>query len=114
MKGFFEEGITNAVITDYNLEFSRGFALDLWIYLDYGDTQQGFGGFVLHKTDDGFNPNGGNYAGHYITRVMQIAGVESIKDLPGKTIRVDSGSDKVKGIGHIIKDDWFYPSKDFK
>ena len=109
-----ENVITNAVITDYSLNLSRGFALDLWLYLDFGEFQQGFGGYVLHKVGDGFDPTAGNYAGYYITRVMEIAGVDKLKDLKGKTIRVDHSPNIVKGIGHIVKDDWFYPSKDFK
>lgn len=113
MKSYWDEGVINAIITDYSLDISRGFALDLWLYLDYGGFKQGFGGFVLHKVGAGFDPKGGNYAGHYITRVMEIAGVEKLKDLKGKTVRVDRSPDKVKGIGHIVKGDWFYPSKEF-
>mgnify|MGYP001816557703 FL=1 len=113
MSDYWERRISNAVITEYSLTFSRGFILDLSIYLDYGDFQQGFGGFALHKADTPLDPKGGNYAGYYITRVMQIAGVENLKDVVGKTIRVDHGPDRIYSIGHIIKDDWFNPDEDF-
>jgi len=101
----------NAVITDASINIQQGFLLDAWIYLEYKDGGQGFGGYVLY-TSSGNQP--GNYCGLFLYRVMEIAGVEKWDDLKGKTIRVRANHSGVKEIGHIIKDDWFNPKEEFK
>lgn len=102
--------ITSASITNYD----HG-VLSAWLSLDYGGTCQGFGGYSLYlpKHFKHHNVAGPNYAGHFIWRVMEVAGVSKWSELPGKTIRVRSEHSGVQAIGHIVKDDWFEPSKDF-
>ena len=76
---------------------------------------QGFGGFALYlpKSYRHHNPAGPNYAGHFIWRVMEIAGVSEWSQLKGKTIRVRQEHRTIHAIGHIVKDDWFSPAVDF-
>jgi len=45
---------------------------------------------------------------------LQIAGADSWEKIKGKTIRVSIKDGLIDGIGHIVKDDWFYPSIDFE
>jgi hypothetical protein len=45
---------------------------------------------------------------------MEIAGVDKWENMVGKTIRVQCDWSKVEAIGHILKDDWFKPSEDYK
>lgn len=109
-----ETEIKNAVITGMSLSNSDHDVLSAWLYLDYGGSVQGFGGYSLylpknfthHKKNEG-------YAGHFIYRCLEIAEVEEWSKIKGKTVRVKATHDKVEAIGHIVKDDWFCPKKDF-
>jgi len=106
--------IKNAIIESAEITDSdRGF-LDCWLQLDYGGTGQGFGGYALYLPKSFKHHKLESVAGHFIWRVMEIAGVSKWKDLKGKTIRVKAEHNKVHAIGHIVKDDWFCPSDDFK
>jgi len=95
----------NAIITSVAIENERG--LSAWLHLDYGDSGQGFGGYMLL---------GGarNYCGYFIARCLDIGGVDEWSKLRGKSIRVRIENGLIKAIGHIVKDDWFTPSIDLE
>lgn len=105
----------NAIIESVSLTTDDRGLLTSYLTLDYGCSGQGFGGFALYlpsswKHHDKYAP----YAGHWIFRLMEIAGVTNWRDIPGKTIRVKARWSEVEEIGHIVKDDWFSPKKDFE
>ena len=107
----------NAVIKSARINNDDHGLLSAWLDLDYGGAGQGFGGYCLYlpKSFTHHEPSlHSNYAGHFIWRVLEIADVTEWSRLPGKTIRVRSEHCKVHAIGHIVKDDWFCPSDDFK
>lgn len=106
--------IKNAVIESAAITTGeRGF-LDCWVFLKYSDAGgQGFGGYVLYVPKSWEYHKMESVAGHFIFRVMEVAGVTEWKDLPGKTIRVKCERSKIHAIGHIINDDWFDPKVDF-
>lgn len=105
--------IKNAVIESASLSFGeRGF-LDCWLTLDYGGGGQGFGGYTLYLPKSWRHHKLESPAGHFIFRVMEIAGVDNWDALKGRTIRVKAEHRKVHAIGHIVKNDWFCPEQDF-
>lgn len=111
--------ITNAIIENAEINIERGFILSSWLRLNYGGSGQGFGGYSLFLGKASSNhekSKNKNYAGIFISRVMEIADVESWDKLQGKTIRVEKSDEfgPIIRIGHIIKDDWFDPKEDLK
>ena len=105
----------NAIITSARITNDDHGILSAWLHLDYGGSGQGFGGYALYLPKSFEHHNDGfPFCGHFIWRVLEVAGVSDWSDLAGKTIRVKADNGKVKAIGHIVKDDWFDPSKDFE
>jgi len=106
--------IKNAIIESASINIERGL-LTAWVHLRYDAGGQGFGGYALYLPKDfKHSKNQNNYAGHFIFRVMEMADVSKWEDLKGKTVRVKSEHSKVHEIGHIVKDKWFNPSKEFE
>jgi hypothetical protein len=75
--------------------------------MDTADGNYGIGGYALYSSPK----DPANACGYFLRRVMDVVGVESWNDLPGKYIRVNISKD---AIGNIIKDDWFYPEQELK
>lgn len=107
--------IKNAIIESVTISKADRNVLDAWLFLDYGVSGQGFGGYALYLPKGFKNfTNKGDFAGHFIFRCMEIAGVDKWEEMKGKSIRVKVAQGKVEAIGHIVKDDWFSPSHDFE
>jgi hypothetical protein len=105
----------NAIIESVDITNDDHGLLTIWLHLNYGGSGQGFGGYALYLPESyKHHDKQANFCGHFIWRVMEVAGVAHWKDIVGKTIRVRSEHSKVHSIGHIVKDDWFSPSDDFK
>ncbi len=108
----------NAVIKNARISLNDRDLLDCMLELDYGGSGQCFGGYTLHLGPGYAHHNksklGPNYAGVFIERVLRMAGVDGWHQLPGRTVRVRHEHSKVHAIGHIVKDEWFNPSEEFK
>ena len=102
--------IKNAIIESATITSDDHGVLSAWVHLNYGGTGQSFGGYVLYLPE---HHELKSVAGHFIWRVMEVAGVSEWGKLSGKTVRVKAAPAGVKAIGHIVKNDWFEPAKDF-
>lgn len=100
--------IKNAVIESATISTADGY-LNCTLTLDYGGSGQAFGGYALYLPKSFKHHEVMSVAGHFIARVMEIAGVTEWSALKGKTIRVKTEHIKAHAIGHIINDDWFDP-----
>ena len=105
--------IKNAVIESARITSDSHGSLGAWLILDYGGSGQGFGGWVLYLPKSFTHHELKSVAGHFIYRVMEIAGVAEWDELAGKTIRARGDDTGIEAIGHIVKDDWFCPRDDF-
>ena len=108
--------IENAIIDSTTITVDDLGLLSARLMLDFGSGGlQEFGSdsaFVMPKT---FGCGTMEYAaGHFIRRVMQIADVERWDQLKGRAVRTTTWDDqRIKGIGHIVRDDWFFPMDDY-
>lgn len=102
--------IKNARIKSASLSTEDGRGLCGCLVLDYGNSEQGFGQFMLfHKS----NPSVA--AGFWISRCLEISECYDWSKLPGKPIRVRIGSNGlIDAIGHYLKDEWFEPKIEMK
>ena len=105
----------NAIIRGAQISCDEPGYLTVWLQLDYDGGTQAFGGWALYLPPSWKYHKVEGTAGHFIFRCMEIAGVSSWDDMPGKTLRVRKESElgKIVAIGHIVKDDWFDPQNDF-
>jgi hypothetical protein len=108
-----EYEVKNALIKRAEITTEDYGCVTVWLYLDYGGEGQGFGGYSLYLPKGNKYHSIKSFCGHFIYRVLEIAGVKKWSELEGKTIRVKASNTKVEAIGHILKDDWFCPSEDF-
>lgn len=108
--------IYNAIIESASLSDGDKGLLTAWLYLKFDHSGQGFGGYTLYLPKSYDHHKLLSPAGHFIFRCMQIAEVSNWEDLKGKAIRVKKKDyfGSIEAIGHIIKEDWFNPSEDFK
>lgn len=106
--------VKNAVIESATITSDDHGCLSAWISLDYGNCgHQGFGGYVLYLPRSQMHHKLETVAGHFIWRVMEVAGVTEWGKLKGKTVRVRSDHSGVEAIGHIVNEDWFNPKEEF-
>jgi hypothetical protein len=104
----------NAVIESAEITSDEHGCLSAWLFLEFAAGSQGFGGYVLYLPKSFKHHEFKSAAGHFIFRCMEIAGVTEWSKLAGKTLRIRREAGLIQSIGHIVKDDWFNPSEDFK
>ena len=95
--------IKNAVIDSATIMIEDHGYLTAYINFDYGGIRQSMGGYALYSVSKEINEvQKANYAGLFIRRVLDIAGVEDWEQLKGVCVRVECDNSKVYRIGHIL------------
>lgn len=107
--------VRNAIIEKVSLSSDDHGCLSSWVHIDYGDCgHQGFGGYALYLPKSFTHHARDSVAGHWIYRVMEIAGVEDWNKIQGNAVRAKLEGGMIVALGHITKNDWFEPRIDFK
>ena len=82
-----------------------------YLMLDYGGSGQGFGGDAFDKWDETAGRRvGAAYGMEWMMRLFSALEVETLDQLVGMPVRVETEHVKAHRIGHYIKDKWFTPS----
>ena len=110
------EKIENAIIDFGWISIEHG-VLTATLQLRRGKgTIMSFGGFSLYHPEREFlntNKPEPNYTGHFIYQVLRVVGVEAWDDLKCKAVRIAEDGGRVVGLGNMIKEEWFFPERDF-
>lgn len=72
-----------------------------WLYLDYGGSGQGFGGYRL----------GGEFTHYVIMGILDTLEVARWEDLNGTPVRAKIEDGTIVSVGHYLKDQWFTPKE---
>lgn len=102
----------NAVIESTMLGVEDHGIMSFYLYLDYGGSGQGAGGYCLDTAVKNmlgnFDHREGTAKGmNLIMKILDVVGVEKWEDLKGKHIRVKADDGKVYEIGNFLKEKWF-------
>jgi len=103
----------NAVIRRSFIQVNDGDAdaLVAGLVLDFGEREQRLFIYNLYSIKQGLKA--ANYTGHFIYRILEVAGCNDWNKLEGKTIRVVVNDEQVVRIGHIVERIWFDPNEEF-
>lgn len=112
-----EQEIKNAKVTSTMLGVEDHGILSFWIYLDFGGSGQGFGGWALDgKPAVRFSGERQPSAtcGAIIAAILKAVGVDTWEALPGQIVRVRGTHSQITAIGHALKDQWCEPAEVFR
>lgn len=107
--------IKNAIITDAKLFIEDHDILTFMVYINAGTFSCGIGGYALDQTvwaGERFNSDMVRKASpaglECMRKIMEVVGVTSWEDLPGKYIRCEDNGwgSTVDKIGNIVEDKW--------
>ncbi len=102
--------IKNATIYQADIQYDHGI-MHCSLVVEYGDgSTQGFASYGL------FYPSRQEIlgiGGHYIHRLMNVAGVESWSKMVGRPVRVKVDHGIIVAIGHFASENWFAPAFEY-
>lgn len=103
----------NAIITSTKLGNIKDRGLmTFWIFLDYGDSSQGFGGYCLDRYDKTTEGRVQSVlTGDLVYNLLETLDLDSWEDLKGTVVRAildeDTLNGKVLGLAHSIQNKEF-------
>jgi len=98
--------IKNAKISNTTLGVENHGILSFFLYLDYGGSAQGFGGYALDGPDENGGRIGSAFGTGIIREILDVLEVKNWEDLKGTPLRAECSLDKIYRIGHLLKDKW--------
>ncbi len=82
--------------------------MSFYLYLDYGGSGQGFGGYGLDEYDKELKRRKGHAFGlEVIMQILRVVGVEKWEDLPGRFVRVTGTMTKLTRLYNVLDDSRF-------
>ena|ERR1051326_2334923 len=103
----------NAKIKSTHLGYEDHGVFTAYLMLEWEGSGQGFGGYFLDRYDDKRDKRFGTEKGMtFIMRVVDAVGVSAWEELKGKYVRIKQDHNKIYGIGHITKSQWFMPEEE--
>jgi hypothetical protein len=104
-----KDGIYNAKILDVKICINEYDYVNVLIELSCENFSTSFG---KHGLTELSNSKDTWKVGYTITRLMQVFEVNDFYNIKGSFARILIQDATVKGIGNIVKDNWFYPIKE--
>lgn len=99
--------IKNAKIKSTMLGVEDHGIMSFYLHLDYGGAGQGAGGYALDEYSKGQEKRiGAPFGIELIRSILDVVGVETWEDLPGKYIRARADHGKVYAIGNMLNNTW--------
>lgn len=105
--------VENGIVESTTLGIEDHGIFTAWLHLTFDGSGQGFGGYALDGVAEGADERPGTAFGcDFILSILRTLQVESWEKLPGTPLRVrrDEPSGPIVGIGHFVKDRWFFPA----
>ena len=92
-----ETQIFNGEIVDTFLGVEDHGILTSYVFVQFGGSHQGYGGYGLDN----------RYCAAWIKGVCRAVGVDNWKDLKGKYVRIQREDGRIICIGHIVEERWY-------
>ena len=109
--------VENAIIESVMLGYEDHGIMTAMVYLKFGSSGQGFGGYALDRYDDGLKRRTATGSmGVFVAGVLGAVGCERWEKLVGKPCRIKRERPRgdITEIGNLIEEKWFCPKEAFK
>lgn len=108
----------NAKITRTMFGIEDHGILTFYLHLEGDGWGQGYGGYSLDGYDESTKERSIGYGGGLIAmkKIMEVVGVRTWEDLPGKYVRIQRQNEhahEIVRLGHVVQDRWVSLREEF-